>query len=669
MPNYIKDFSPGVANGLVELDITIIVVSYNTRAMTLDCIRSVFEHTHSRYELIVIDNASTDGSAEAIKAEYPTLRLIASPINLGFARANNVAAEEAQGRRILLLNPDTLVLDSAIDRLHQFAVENPACRIWGGRTIFADGTLNSQSCWRKMTLWSVFCTLVGLNRIRGSSIFYYEGYGGWARDTVRHVDIVTGCFFLIDRDLWRQLEGFDPVFFMYGEEADLCLRASQLGARPTVTPAATIVHYGGASETNGVHQRIKLLAGKITLLKRHWSSTRFRIGRLAHVFLPLTRSIALGVAGFVLRKSELRRAGRDWHLVWQARKQWANGWSNSDKPGMGLSHPPDSQLQSKNIVLPEQPQPAKTKRGFFLQELVVVVYHNVADKQHALTKHLDVNTSLDHFDKHVRYFSKNFDFISGSDLVAGVLPRKAILVTFDDAYRSVLDVAAPILNGVCAPSVFFVTAGMLVGSYLPVDNVLSYAVHELGWERMLTTIQLENTSARTVSELLLFTISAMKPAQVRAIKAKLLTTMSTTEHELQDESGLFIGNSDLTNLSASRMDVGNHSMHHSFFRTLSDEELQTEVCESRALLQRLSAQPVSYLSIPYGNRQDATFRALKATRECGHKATFLVHAKSNRFRIGHDIYYRTSVGEAATSQLPFILSAAPLIRSIKSFGG
>ena len=209
------------------VDLTIIVVSFNTRDMTLDCLRSIERQTRDiSYEVIVVDNSSIDGSAQAISDEFPLINLIASDSNLGFAKANNVAADKARGRRILLLNPDTVVIDRAIDRLFAFAEANNACRVWGGRTLFADGSLNPTSCWGRMSLWSLSCFALGLTYFAPkSSIFSPEAYGGWDRDTVRHVDIVTGCFLMIDRDLWKQLGGFDPLFFMYGEEADLCRRA------------------------------------------------------------------------------------------------------------------------------------------------------------------------------------------------------------------------------------------------------------------------------------------------------------------------------------------------------------------------------------------------------------------------------------------------------------
>ena len=114
------------------------MISYNTRAMTIECLGSVVAETTAPYELIVVVNASPDGSAAAIAAAFPDLRLIASAENLGFAKGNNLAAREAKGAYILLLNPDTLVLDHAIDRPVAFAERTPRAGIWGGRTLHGE---------------------------------------------------------------------------------------------------------------------------------------------------------------------------------------------------------------------------------------------------------------------------------------------------------------------------------------------------------------------------------------------------------------------------------------------------------------------------------------------------------------------------------------------------
>jgi N-acetylglucosaminyl-diphospho-decaprenol L-rhamnosyltransferase len=226
--------------------VSVLIVSYNTKDMTLACIESVRKFAgRTEQEIIVVDNASIDGSADAIEKNFPDIRLLRSTVNLGFAGANNLAAQHASAPFILLLNPDTLVLDNGIERLLSFAQLHPEAGIWGGRTFFADMSLNPSSIWRFMSLWSLFSQAIGFSKIfNKNSIWSSESYGGWARDSIRDVDIVTGCFFLIERTLWEKLGGFDLQFFMYAEEADLCFRARKLGARALFTPDATIIHYG-----------------------------------------------------------------------------------------------------------------------------------------------------------------------------------------------------------------------------------------------------------------------------------------------------------------------------------------------------------------------------------------------------------------------------------------
>ncbi len=311
-------------------NLTIIIVSYQTREMTLACIRSVIAETSATsYELIILDNASTDGSAAAIRSNFPDIMVIASDVNLGFARANNVAAARARGQRLLLLNPDTVVLDHAIDRLQTFASAHPTCGIWGGRTVFADGTLNPASCWRRATLWSILCRALGLARFHASPLLNWEAYGGWARDSERQVDVVTGCFFLIDRALWERCGGFDPAFFMYGEEADLCLRAHRLGARPMITPDATIIHYGHASEPHAAEQKIKVLAGRISLMQRHEPALPIQIGRMLYKVTVLMRIGLFGTAALLTGHPKVLRTAQTWGQIWRARARWVNGWTDA----------------------------------------------------------------------------------------------------------------------------------------------------------------------------------------------------------------------------------------------------------------------------------------------------------------------------------------------------
>ena len=308
--------------------VSIIVVSYNTCEMTCECLRSIArETTGLAHEVIVVDNASADGSAEAIAEQFPGVRLIALDDNIGFAAANNLAAGEARGSFLLLLNPDTVVLDHAIEKLVRFARCCPDAGIWGGRTVFADGSLNAASCWRRISLWNLFCRVSGLTAMfRNSDLFNGEAYGGWRRDTVRRVDIVTGCFFLITRRMWTDLGGFDRSFFMYGEEADLCLRAAARGAAPLVTPEATIIHYGGASETVRADKMVKLLSARSLLIQRHFPSATRSLGLMLNAAWPLTRTLAMMMLAAATGRPEHRRAAGDWQAIWLRRREWFGGY-------------------------------------------------------------------------------------------------------------------------------------------------------------------------------------------------------------------------------------------------------------------------------------------------------------------------------------------------------
>ena len=316
--------------GAPHPEVSILIVSYNTRELTLAAISSVARETKVPHEIIVIDNASSDGSAAAIANHPAKPRLYALDENLGFGRANNLAATHARAEHILLLNPDTVVLYRAIDRLLEFAHAEPHAGIWGGRTLFADGSLNPSSCWQRITLWNLLCRTSGLTGLfPGSAIFNPEALAGWQRDSVRSVDIVSGCFLMIRRQLWRALDGFDPQFFMYGEEADLCLRARSFGARPMITPTATIIHLGGASEATRTGKMVKLLAAKTSLIDRHFGPIQRMLGRHLLRLWPLTRWLVMRAAARVTREPRHAASAETWHEIWARRSDWQRGYPSS----------------------------------------------------------------------------------------------------------------------------------------------------------------------------------------------------------------------------------------------------------------------------------------------------------------------------------------------------
>jgi N-acetylglucosaminyl-diphospho-decaprenol L-rhamnosyltransferase len=240
---------------------------------------------------------------------------MAVAVNLGFAAACNLAAAEARGEYLLLLNPDTVVANGAIENLLAFARRRPGAGIWGGRTIFSDGSLNAMSCWRRPTLWNLLCSGLALDtRYPRSALLNSYGYGGWQRDSEREVDVVAGCFLLIQTSLWVRLGGFAGEFFMYGEDADLCIRARRLGFRPAISPEATIVHHGSGTENDKVRKISQVMTARALLIRRHFSPATRPLGLALLALRPML--------GRLWAKRSLRGT---WAEVWALRRQWMTG--------------------------------------------------------------------------------------------------------------------------------------------------------------------------------------------------------------------------------------------------------------------------------------------------------------------------------------------------------
>lgn len=306
-----------------ELDLSIIVVSYNTREYTLACLRSVERESEGmRCEVLVVDNASSDGSADAIAREFPHYRMFALDENLGFGRANNFAALEARGSHILLLNPDTEVLEDGLRAIYRFGSKASPEIVAGGRTFFADGSLNPGSCWGEPTLWSLLCMATGISKLFPKCRWLNpHALGAWQRDSVREVGVVAGCFLMLSKDLWDRLEGFDPMFFMYAEDVDLCLRARALGVRCMITPDARIVHHAGVSEQVRADKMVRLFRARAQLMRKHWSALRAEVGVHILDLWSLQRVVTFGLARFV--QPRFRKSYDTWSQVLRERKAWS----------------------------------------------------------------------------------------------------------------------------------------------------------------------------------------------------------------------------------------------------------------------------------------------------------------------------------------------------------
>lgn len=234
---------------------SVFVVSYNTVDLLRQCLASLFANTSGiDYEVFVVDNVSADGSADMVRREFPTVRLIANTVNVGFAAANNQAYRESTGEYLFLLNPDAEAKPDAVNHAVDFMEAHPEAGMCGGRIRNPDGGLDP-SARRFPGVISNFFILSGLSsRYPNSPIFGRGDYKYFDHQSVLEVDWVPGTFTAIRRSMIEQIGFFDERFYLYYEETDLCLRARRAGWKIYFIPDAEILHEGGAcSKTRADH--------------------------------------------------------------------------------------------------------------------------------------------------------------------------------------------------------------------------------------------------------------------------------------------------------------------------------------------------------------------------------------------------------------------------------
>lgn len=263
--------------------LSVVIVNWNTRDILHECLSSIARETALLHEVIVVDNASTDGSAEMVRSSHPHVTLIANAQNHGFAAANNQGLRIARGRKVLLLNPDTIVLDGAIDRMADWLDAHPdvgcvGCQVMEDettiqRTSFADpGPLN------------LALVEFGIQRMAPRHrIFGRSEYGDWDRRSQRDVDVVSGMFMMVPRHVLDQVDLLDEAFFVYSEEADWCRRIRNAGWRCVFAPEARILHLdGGGKSTTQIRSRmyVQMQKSKMVYLRKHYGMPGALAGRM-----------------------------------------------------------------------------------------------------------------------------------------------------------------------------------------------------------------------------------------------------------------------------------------------------------------------------------------------------------------------------------------------------
>jgi GT2 family glycosyltransferase len=228
------------------LDLSIAIVNTNTRDLLANCLRSLYENTQKiSFEVFVVDNNSQDGSVEMVREKFPQVRLIANKSNRGFSGATNQALKEAEGKCSLLLNPDTLILEGAIEKMVQFMEKHPEAGALGCKLLNPDRTLQP-SCKSFPNFLNLFFESLSLDKLFPKSrLFgrYYMSY--WDHNDVREVDQPMGSCLMVRKEVIDKVGLIDEQFFCFFDEVDWCYRIKKEGFKIFFTPEARIIHYRG----------------------------------------------------------------------------------------------------------------------------------------------------------------------------------------------------------------------------------------------------------------------------------------------------------------------------------------------------------------------------------------------------------------------------------------
>jgi len=236
-----------MTSGPGQVDVSVIIVSWNVVEWLIPCLASVREGWGAlRGEIIVVDNGSADGTPERVRAAFPEVRLWVNPVNRGFPAANNQGMALARGRYFFLLNPDTRVLDRAIESLVAFAEAHPEAGVVGPQLLNPDGTVQS-SRRRFPTFWTALFESTWWQPYAPRGLLRRYYVLDRPDDAVQEVDWVTGAAMLVRREAAEQVGPMDEGFFMYAEELDWCRRMRAAGWRVFYFPHAKVIHYGGRS--------------------------------------------------------------------------------------------------------------------------------------------------------------------------------------------------------------------------------------------------------------------------------------------------------------------------------------------------------------------------------------------------------------------------------------
>ncbi len=265
-----------------QIDLSIIIISYNCKFFLINCLNSIKKwRSNYKIEIIIIDNNSEDNTIKGIKKlKIKNLKIIENDHNYGFSKAVNKGIKNSLGKRILLLNPDVIIIEDAINKLIRFAINKKKIGIFGGKLLEFNGTKVQRSYYNKINFFTSLFEFTNLKKLFPNNIYHKRFfYIGLNENKIRNVYGVTGGFMLINKKIFDKIGFFDENFFLYLEDIDFCYRAKAKKIEILYYPKATIRHYGGASSKKGKY-KINVNAWRESrkyFFKKHFSKIKSSI--------------------------------------------------------------------------------------------------------------------------------------------------------------------------------------------------------------------------------------------------------------------------------------------------------------------------------------------------------------------------------------------------------
>lgn len=233
------------------IDLSIIIVSYNTKEFLQDLLNFLdvaIEKSRRLFEVIVVDNASSDHSFLMVQKEFPHVKLIKNKENLGFSKANNIGIKKAKGEYILFLNPDTIVNREALETMISFMDSHQNTGVATCKVVLSDGKIDDASHRGFPTPWNAFVYFSGISKLFPKTKLFGGYNQGWANfDSIHEIDACAGAFMIVRREAGEQIGWWDEDYFFYGEDLDFCYRLKKKGWKIFYVPTVSIFHHKGVS--------------------------------------------------------------------------------------------------------------------------------------------------------------------------------------------------------------------------------------------------------------------------------------------------------------------------------------------------------------------------------------------------------------------------------------